>query len=131
MSDDHHERIADRDADRVNDLNHEPVLSRSGVPPFSEPPAEVLNAAKLISVWTAANNWRNWRIIDCCSEDYVKRLRDLSDEEIKDIANQEDLVEGLADFAVEYGADIDKATESAEKDLIQFARAIIEAARGK
>ena len=168
MSDFHHERIADREADGLDlraaaqavverwdtplwkDVPHtavyinalrkalaeqpkdEPVaITRSGVPPFREPPAEVLNAANLVSKWTSANNWRNWRIVDCHSYDYVQRLRDLTDDEIKEIANQSDLVEELADWATEYGADTDRAIAQAEKDLIQFARAIIEAARGK
>jgi hypothetical protein len=48
----------------------EPVtLKVNGIPPFKNPPNDVIDAAFHVSDWAHRNNWKNWRIGYCCSVD--------------------------------------------------------------
>ena len=48
----------------------EPVtLQVNGIPPFKNPPVDVIDAAFHVSDWADRNNWKNWRIGYCCSVD--------------------------------------------------------------
>lgn len=48
----------------------EPVtLKVNGIPPFKNPPNDVIDAAFHVSDWADRNNWKNWRIGYCCSVD--------------------------------------------------------------
>jgi hypothetical protein len=48
----------------------EPVtLKVNGIPPFKNPPVDVIDAAFHVSDWAHRNNWTKWRIGYCCSVD--------------------------------------------------------------
>jgi hypothetical protein len=48
----------------------EPVtLKVNGIPPFKNPPNDVIDAAFHVSDWAQRNNWTKWRIGYCCSVD--------------------------------------------------------------
>jgi len=50
----------------------EPVtLQVNGIPPFKNPPVDVIDAAYHVSDWARSNNWVKWRIGDCCSVDFT------------------------------------------------------------
>ena len=50
----------------------EPVtLQINGIPPFKNPPNDVIDAAFHVSKWAQRNNWTKWRIGYCCSVDYT------------------------------------------------------------
>jgi len=49
----------------------EPVtLQINSIPPFKNPPNDVIDAAFHVSKWAQRNNWTKWRIGNCCSVDY-------------------------------------------------------------
>ena len=45
------------------------TLKVNGIPPFKNPPVDVIDAAFHVSDWADRNNWKNWRIGYCCSVD--------------------------------------------------------------
>ena len=50
----------------------EPVtLQINSIPPFKNPPNDVIDAAFHVSNWAQRNNWTKWRIGKCCSVDYT------------------------------------------------------------
>ena len=50
----------------------EPVtLKVNGIPPFKNPPGDVIDSAFHVSDWAHRNNWVKWRIGDCCSVDFT------------------------------------------------------------
>ena len=62
----------------------EPVtLQINSIPPFKNPPNDVIDAAFHVSNWAQRNNWTKWRIGKCCSVDYTTppQRKPLTDEE--------------------------------------------------
>ena len=52
--------------------DQEPVtLQINSIPPFKNPPNDVIDAAFHVSNWAQRNNWTKWRIGKCCSVDYT------------------------------------------------------------
>ena len=47
------------------------TLQINGIPPFKNPPNDVIDAAFHVSDWAQRNNWTKWRIGNCCSCDYT------------------------------------------------------------
>jgi hypothetical protein len=67
----------------------EPVtLKVNGIPPFKNPPGDVIDSAFHVSDWAHRNNWKNWRIGYCCSVDFTTTPKrewvGLTDEEKRD-----------------------------------------------
>ena len=66
----------------------EPVtLQINSIPPFKNPPNDVIDAAFHVSNWAQRNNWTKWRIGKCCSVDYTTppQPKPLTDEQIDEI----------------------------------------------
>jgi hypothetical protein len=47
------------------------ILKVNGIPPFKNPPGDVIDSAFHVSDWARSNNWVKWRIGDCCSVDFT------------------------------------------------------------
>jgi hypothetical protein len=68
----------------------EPVtLQVNGIPPFKNPPGDVIDSAFHVSDWAKSNNWVKWRIGDCCSVDCTappkREWQGLTDEDMAEI----------------------------------------------
>jgi len=66
--------------------DQEPVtLQINSIPPFKNPPNDVIDAAFHVSDWAQRNNWTKWRIGKCCSVDYTAppQRKPLTDEQIE------------------------------------------------
>ena len=79
----------------------EPVtLQINGIPPFKNPPNDVIDAAFHVSKWAQRNNWTKWRIGYCCSVDYTappqREWVGLTEEEKNDCLVSADPCECLA-----------------------------------
>jgi hypothetical protein len=88
----------------------EPVtLKVNGIPPFKNPPNDVIDAAFHVTDWAHRNNWVKWRIGYCCSVDFTappqRTWIGLTDAEIADIAN-------LCRWSNTYHADFARAIEA-------------------
>ena len=65
--------------------DQEPVtLQINSIPPFKNPPNDVIDAAFHVSNWAQRNNWTKWRIGKCCSVDYTTppQRKPLTDEQL-------------------------------------------------
>ena len=79
----------------------EPVtLQINSIPPFKNPPNDVIDAAFHVSNWAQRNNWTKWRIGKCCSVDYTTppQRKPLTDEEFSNL-----VVENLGPHALTGG----------------------------